>query len=261
MPRRGCDGGHLTPGVSVTGAVWTRCLTAVAIVSAIPLLTIGSLAIDERQVRRAVPVMVQLAIGALMGAVVFDLIPDALAAGRPPRLVALGVVGGVLAFLVFDRLLHRGHATSGGALVTLNLTGDLVHNAVDGMLIAAGFLTDPTLGVVTTVAVSMHELPREMGSFGVFVHGGLSMRRAVAYNAVTGLAAFSGAIIAMLAGTMVQGVAIALLPVAAGTFVYLASVLFRSAVAARRDAGGGWLPFAAWITVGAAVTGLLHRLS
>jgi zinc and cadmium transporter len=218
--------------------VWTRCLTAVAIVSAIPLVAVGSLAIDERQVRRAVPVMVQLAIGALLGAVVFDLIPDALAAGRPPRLVALGVIGGVLAFLIFDRLLHRRHASSGAALVTLNLTGDLVHNAVDGMLIAAGFLTNPTLGVVTTVAVSMHELPREMGSFGVFVHGGLSMRRAVAYNAVTGVAAFSGAILAMVAGTMVQGVATALLPVAAGTFVYLSVALFRSAVAARRDAGG-----------------------
>lgn len=228
--------------------------------SAIPLLAFGTLAVDERLVRRTVPVLVRLAIGALLGAVVFDLLPEALAAGRPPLVVAIGVLSGLGAFVLFDRLLHR-RQTAGTALVRLNLTGDLLHNTVDGMLIAAGFLTDPTLGVVTTVAVSMHELPREFGSFGVFLQGGLSMRRALAYNALAGVAAFGGAIVALAAGTIVRGVALALLPVAAGTFVYLAVALLRVAVAERRDRGGGWVTFVAWIAVGVAVTGLLHGSS
>jgi zinc and cadmium transporter len=93
------------------------------------------------------------------------------------------------------------------------------------MLIAATFLTDPAVGVLTTVAVSLHEVPRELGSFGVFVHGGVPVGRAVRYNVVTALLSAAGAAGVLAAGPHAAGLARALLPFAAGNFLYIAASL------------------------------------
>jgi zinc and cadmium transporter len=240
-----------------------KALVAVAIISAIPLLGLAALAVDTSVVRRAVPALIRLAAGALVGAACFDLIPEALAAGRRPPFVVGAVIAGFGLFVALDLGLHRrpvGHdAARRASLVRLNFIGDVVHNAVDGMLIAAGFLTDASLGVLTSVAVAMHELPREFGSFGIFLHGGLSVRRAIAYNAVTGVSALLGAAVTLAIGTRVRGAATALLPLAAGAFLYLALALLREAgreVRARERRGQrlGWAALAAWVGVGMAVT-------
>jgi zinc and cadmium transporter len=237
------------------GVTWVRALAAVGIISAIPLLAFATLALDVAVVRRGVPALVRLAIGALVGAALFDLIPDAIASGQSRPMVALTVVIGLVAFLGVDRLLHRQPGlTRDGALVRLNFTGDVVHNALDGMLIAASFLTNPGIGIVTTVAVALHELPREFGSFGVFLHGGLSVRRAIGYNALTGLAALAGAVITLAVGTSGSVVAARLLPVSAGAFLYLAGALLQTALTEREESGGSWVGFAAWIVAGMAVT-------
>jgi zinc and cadmium transporter len=234
---------------------WVRALIAVGVISAIPLLAFATLALDVAVVRRTVPTLVRLAIGALVGAVLFDLVPDAIAAGQSPAEVAATLVAGFVLFLAIDRLLHRQrNLTRDGALVRLNFTGDVVHNALDGMLIAASFLANPGVGIVTTVAVALHELPREFGSFGVFLHGGLSVRRAIGYNALTGLAALAGAIVTLVVGTTGSVVAARLLPVSAGAFLYLAGVLLQTALLERHESGGSWVPFVGWICVGMALT-------
>jgi zinc and cadmium transporter len=234
---------------------WVRALVAVGIISAIPLLAFASLALDVTVIRRGVPALVRLAIGALIGAAFFDLIPDAIAAGQSPPLVAVTVAVGLVLFLGIDRLLHRQpDLTRDGALVRLNFTGDVVHNALDGMLIAASFLTTPGIGIVTTVAVALHELPREFGSFGVFLHGGLSVRRAIGYNAITGLAALAGAIITLAVGAGGSVVAARLLPVSAGAFLYLAGALLQTALAERQVSGGRWVSFVGWIAAGMSLT-------
>jgi zinc and cadmium transporter len=104
---------------------------------------------------------------------------------------------------------------------------------------------------VTTLAVALHELPREFGSFGVFLHGGLSVRRAIGYNALTGLAALAGAIITLSVGTGGSVVAARLLPVSAGAFLYLAGALLQTALVERT---GGWAPFVGWIGAGMGLT-------
>src|SRR5215813_2142935 len=147
--------------------VWIECLLAVAIVSAIPLASAVVLFVDPTIVRRAVPVLVRLAIG----------------------LIGFGLLD-----QIFDRL------SSDRRIVWLNFIGDTFHNGVDGVLIAASFLANPSLGIVATLAVSLHELPRELGSLGIFIHGGLTPKRAYGLNALTGLAALAGAAVTLLLG-------------------------------------------------------------
>jgi len=234
-------------------------MVAVLFVSTIPLVGIAFFAWNERAVRRAVPQLVCFAVGALLGAAFFQLIPEAYERARAPRAVPATVLLGHATFFALEWLLHGvhghhdahrgahahglthapghapGHAHGAptatpararrSALVTLNLLGDALHNLLDGMLIAATFLTDPAVGVLTTVAVSLHEVPRELGSFGVFVHGGVTARRALAYNMWTALLAALGAAATLVLGTRAAGLAHALLPFAAGNFLYIAASL------------------------------------
>jgi zinc and cadmium transporter len=229
--------------------VWIECLLAVAVVSAIPLASAVVLLLDPTVVRRAVPVLVRLATGALIGAVLFDLIPEALAAGQRPWRVATSLVVGLVGFGLIDQAFDR--LTSSRRIVWLNFTGDILHNAVDGVLIAASFLANPSLGIVAALAVSLHELPRELGSLGIFIHGGLAPVRAYGLNALTGLAALGGAALTLAVGLRARGIATEIVPIAAGTFVYIAATLIRSTQRPR-------LIDATWIAAGfalVAVTG------
>lgn len=246
-----------------TAALWRDTLLAVLAVSALPLAGIGVLTWHERAVRRAAPLLVCFAVGALAGAALFQLIPEAYegahagtSAGglRVPALVLVGYA----AFHALEWVLHtahghhdparaapgcaaHGHAPTAAAarrpLVVLNLAGDALHNLLDGMLIAATFLADPAVGLLTTLAVSLHEVPRELGSFGVFVHAGVAPRRALAYNVWTAVLAAAGAAATLLAGARVAGAAHTILPFAAGNFLYVAGSLVGPLVrlpAARR---------------------------
>lgn len=152
------------------------------------------------------------------------------------------------------------HAT---ALVPLTFTGDALHNFVDGVLIAAGFLSGTSVGVLTLMAVALHELPRELGTFGILVHGGVPAMRAVRYNLATGIISLGGALLTLAVGaTLAASVAPYVLPLAAGTYLYIGAMVLRSAL---RDTG--WAPTSVrwgrlvWATVGASgalVAGLLR---
>jgi zinc and cadmium transporter len=133
----------------------------------------------------------------------------------------------------------------------MTLVGDTIHNLVDGMLIAAGFLADPSVGILTVVAVGLHELPREIGSFSLFVHGGVRPMRAVAYNALTGVVAMAGAALTLVVGTQVVGLANYLLPVAAGTYLYIAQVVGRASLQDRPHGERHWRRLG-WAVVGLA---------
>ena len=225
--------------------VWIECLLAVTIVSAIPLASAVVLLVDPTVVRRAVPALVRIAIGALIGAVLFDLIPESLAAGQRPARVATALAIGLGGFGLLDQAVDR--LSSSQRIVWLNFAGDGLHNAVDGVLIAASFLADPSLGIVATLAVSLHELPRELGSLGIFLHGGLAPLRAYSLNALTGFAALAGAALTLLIGLRARGIATEMVPIAAGTFLYIAATLVRSTPRPR-------LVDATWIAGGLAVT-------
>jgi zinc and cadmium transporter len=105
----------------------------------------------------------------------------------------------------------------------LNLIGDGIHNFTDGLVIAASFVADIKLGVVTTLAVLFHEVPQEMGDFGILVYGGFSKTKALFLNFVCALTAVLGAIIGYILSNITTGVSLFLISFTAGGFIYIAA--------------------------------------
>jgi zinc and cadmium transporter len=133
---------------------------------------------------------------------------------------------GFTVFFLIEKLLHWHHCHEGPcevhAFTYLILFGDGIHNFIDGLIIAASFLVDIPFGIVTTLLIIGHELPQELGDFGVLLHGGFSARKALAFNFLSQMTAVAGGI----AGFLISGAAgftTLLLPFAAGGFVYIAA--------------------------------------
>jgi zinc and cadmium transporter len=213
---------------------WVLSLLSVLGVSLVSLLGLLTLSADEARLRRLAGALMSFAVGALLGDAFIHLIPEIFAAAEPTLRPSLLVLGGMLLFFVVEKLLRRHHGTlhvhhqdreSGRAeLAAINLFGDGVHNFIDGVLIAASYLSSPTLGAATTVAVLLHEIPQEFGDFGVLVHSGLSVRKALLLNLGSASVAILGASVTLMLGAVAgRAITDALLPVAAGGFVYIAT--------------------------------------
>ncbi len=242
--------------------VWFYALGSVALISCISLVGAFTLSRDERWLENRVGDLVSMAAGVLLGSAVVHLLPEAFERLGNGLRLPLYFLAGFVGFFFLERYLwahhhglegepphplgghHHGghhethtHAAAVGTgvgtgdagdtpvhpLVTLNLIGDGIHNFIDGMLIAAAFLIDPGLGVVTAVAIMLHELPQEIGDFAVLVHGGLSPKRALFFNFLSASMALGGAFLALMIGTRVEGFVEVLIPVAAGNFLYVAA--------------------------------------
>jgi zinc and cadmium transporter len=210
--------------------VWSQTLLSVALVSAVPLAIAVLLPPNEASLRRIVPLLVAFAAGALLGAAFLHMLPESLAAGgRGARHGAI-VLTGFFGFFILEQYLWSHEHASWRAsrlhlspLALLNVVGDGIHNMVDGMVIAAAYLTDTSLGVATTLAVLLHEVPQEIGDLGILLHTGLSRRRAIAWNMASALSAFVGAVGVLVVGARVTQLATVLVPFAAGGFIYIAA--------------------------------------
>jgi zinc and cadmium transporter len=213
---------------------WVLSLVSVAGVSLVSLAGLATLALDEGRTRRLAGLLVSFAVGALLGDAFIHLIPQAFTRDADTLRPSLLVLGGMLLFFVVEKLLrhehgllHRHHHPEAGArpeLAAINVLGDAIHNFIDGVLIAGSYLVSPALGLATTVAVLCHEIPQELGDFGVLIHSGLSVRRAVLVNLGSASAAVLGTVVALLLGEVSGPVLTeALIPMAAGGFVYIAA--------------------------------------
>ena len=192
----------------------------------------------DRWQARLLPHLVSFAIGALLGAAFLALLPHAFAGADEVTVYRLGlaVLLGVLGFFLLEKtvLWRHCHATDCEAHApvgdtpapstagTLVLVGDAVHNLVDGVLIAAAFMTDIHLGIVTAVAVAAHEIPQEVGDFAVLLHSGFSRRRALFYNVLSSLTTVAGALGAWYGLAGARTVLPYVLAVAAASFIYIA---------------------------------------
>ena len=187
--------------------------------------------------------LVAFAVGAMFGGAVLHLIPEAYAALGPGLLPGLLVLAGVGAFFVLEKFLHwhhhhdvpglegepashsHGHShadESPQQVAMMSIAGNAAHNLIDGAIVAASFLVSPETGFVTALAVVLHEIPQEIGNFGVLLFGGYSPRRALAVNFASGLVGLVGAGLTLVAGQYVAGLADYLLPFTAGGFLYIA---------------------------------------
>ena len=227
---------------------------------------------DERR-NALLPHLVSFATGALLGAALLALLPHALEAGGGTHGIGIALVGGIVVFFVLEKLVlwrhchvdaceahgptehHRARASA-----TLILWGDAFHNVLDGVLIAAAFMTDPHLGVVTTIAVFAHEIPQEVGDLAILLHGGMSRRRALVLNVAVSLASVAGAVIAwFLLARALEWLPYAL-AVAAASFLYVAVADLIPGLHRRVDARTS-VKQVALIALGVLVIGFSHEFA
>lgn len=227
---------------------WTATFTSIAVVTGVPLVIILALAGPVRNVARLLPWLVSFGAGALLGAAVFHLLPEAYERHPSVGFVALSVAAGAIGSFLLERWLHRVQHTpheapprdpslsafDDPAMVTISVAADGIHNFVDGALIAAAFLAGEGAGLAVALAMLAHELPREIGTFGVFVHYGTSVRRAVGLTLVTGSLAFLGAALTLWLGESAARLAEVLVPFAAGSFLFVGAAVMLSQLKAQR---------------------------
>jgi zinc and cadmium transporter len=179
--------------------------------------------------RRAIPYLVSFAVGVLLTAAMLDLLPEA-AESLPLSAVLATTLAGIFGFFLLEKLAlwHHGHALQLGRSPQFKpagpmiLVGDALHNFADGVLLAAAFLTDVHMGAVTTLAVVAHEIPREMGDFGILLDSGYSKRQALMWNVLFSMAAVLGGVVGYVGLSGVHGAIPYVLAVSAASFIYIA---------------------------------------
>lgn len=242
---------------------------SVAIAASLTLAVLG----------RVVKSLVSLSAGVLLGTALLHVLPEAFEGGAAsPQVLFATLLGGLLFFWLLEKAeLYRhdhhhegdGHhhhhhfdrqqAGRGGLSV---LVGDTVHNFCDGVIIAAAFLADPALGVVTSVAILAHEIPQEAGDFIVLLGAGFSRRKALLFNALSGLAAVAGGVLGYFLVGPWQEALPYMLVVAASSFIYVAVADLLPQLQQRLS----WretLAQVAWLAAGLALvlaaTGIVHE--
>lgn len=169
------------------------------------------------------------AAGALLGTAFFDLLPESLHDAES-SIVFVFVLAGILFFFILERFLHWYHhhqseieALKGKPIVSLIVVGDTIHNFIDGIAIAATFLVSIPLGIVTAIAVGAHEIPQEIGDFGILLKQKLKSRKIILINVFSAFAALAGAILMFVFGEPLEEYVIpVMLPITAGFFIYIA---------------------------------------
>lgn len=208
--------------------IWIYTLASVTVVSLVSLVGIVMLAIQKEKLKDIVLYLVSFAVGALFGDALIHLIQEAFEQLGSHVTTSLLIITGVLLFFILEKFLHWQHChipTSKDHIhpvATINLVGDAVHNLLDGLIIGASFLVSIPIGLTTTLAIILHEIPQEIGDFGIFIYKGISVKKALLYNFLSALFSFVGAILSLTIGPYIEGYTAILIPITAGGFLYIA---------------------------------------
>ena len=182
--------------------------------------------------------LVSFGAGALFGDAFIHLLPESVeAVGGFTLAISVPILLGIVLSFIVEKFVHwhhchhinhtghkhhLDHQQRGTTLASMNLFGDAVHNFIDGVIIAASYLVSIPVGIVTTIAVLLHELPQELGDFGILLHTGMSKGKALWYNFLVSLTAIAGVLIAFFLNNYIGGLTQFLLPFSAGAFIYIA---------------------------------------
>ena len=196
---------------------------AIALIAFIGIFT---LLLKEKLLNKILLILVSLSAGALMGGAFLHLIPEAVEKSQGLDIFLFVLVGFIL-FFVIEKVLHWRHCHKGKCDVHtfhyMNLVGDAIHNFIDGLILAASFVTSVELGLTTTIAIAAHEIPQEIGDFGVLIYGGFKKKKAIILNFIVALTIVIGGLIGYFISKSVESAATFLLPFAAGGFIYIAA--------------------------------------
>ncbi len=179
---------------------------------------------------RLLTVLVAFSAGAMMGGAFLHLIPEALELFPSGEILQLFIylLSGFTLFFVLEGFIqwHHHHAREHPNIMPFSyliLVSDTLHNFLDGLVMAAAFMSSLNLGFITTLVISFHEIPQEIGDFGILVYGGFRKSKALLFNFLSALSAILGGVIGFLISEKVTGSTVFLLPFAAGNFIYIAA--------------------------------------
>jgi zinc and cadmium transporter len=209
--------------------VWVYALSGVAIVSLISLIGAFTISMDMLRLRRALRYLIAFAAGALLGDAFLHLLPEAIQDGNAAQ-VSFRILTGLVVFLFLERVVYWRHSHlpthehAPHPVGITNLVGDALHNFLDGVIIGGSFLVSVPLGISTTLAVILHEIPQEIGDFSVLIHAGYGRRRALWLNFLSAVVAILGTTTTLILGSSIENISAYLVPLTIGGFLYIATV-------------------------------------
>jgi zinc and cadmium transporter len=195
------------------------------VISMVSFVGVFTLSISPKKLEHYLDYMVALSVGGLLGGAFLHLLPELASEGFDTSISAT-ILLGIIAFFAVEKFIcwHHCHKTEHKALsfTYMNLIGDSLHNFLDGVILAAAFISGPAVGIAAAIAVFLHEIPQEIGDFGVLLKGGFSRKKALVMNFLIALTAFIGALVAIFAYEMIEGILPYFIAVAMGGFIYIA---------------------------------------
>ena len=208
--------------------VWLYTIISVLIVSLISLIGILTLSIKANRLKTILIYFIAFSAGALFGDAFLHLLPELVEKNGFTLTISSFILVGIAIFFTMEKIIHWQHCHHPiteehvHPFAIMNLVGDGVHNFIDGLIIGVSYIVSIPVGIATTIAVVLHEIPQEIGDFGVLIHGGFSKAKALVLNFLTALAAIIGAVIALLASRYVENIELFIIPIAVGGFIYIA---------------------------------------
>lgn len=229
-------------------SIWIWSLLSVLVVSLVSFVGVFGLGLKESLVRRSIFFLVALSVGALFGDALLHIIPEIFSGGDPEdwlsgtstKFAPFGIFIGIMIFFTLEKVLHWHHVHNAEEIHSpdasnvdcyerhikpigpMVLVADGMHNLIDGVIIGVSYMVSIEVGIATTIAVILHEIPQEIADFGVLLHAGYSKLQALWYNFLSALLAFVGLIIALVIGNSAQVFTPMALAIAAGGFIYIA---------------------------------------
>jgi zinc and cadmium transporter len=203
-------------------------LLSVIMVSLFSLVGVLFIFMRKKQLDKVLLFLVSLSAGSLFGGALLHLLPEIVEEAGFTLSISLSVLGGILIFFLIEKYVHWHHCHNPNCkehknhLAVMNLVGDGLHNFVDGLIIAGSYLISVPLGIATTIAVIFHEVPQEIGDFGVLLYSGFSKIKALFWNFLSALVAVFGAIVGLVLGSASEVFVQLIIPFAAGGFIYIA---------------------------------------
>lgn len=204
--------------------IWA--IAASVAVSLVSLIGIFTLLLKEHFLHKILILLIAFSAGALIGGAFLHLLPEALEITAPEKIFPCLIVG-FIAFFILEKYLHWRHCHEGicsvHAFTYLNLIGDSIHNFIDGLVIGSSFIVNVHFGVITSLVIIFHEIPQEIGDFGVLLYGGFSKFKALFYNFITALTCVLGTVAGYFISEYMGNFTAFLLPFTAGGFIYIAA--------------------------------------
>lgn len=222
--------------------IWLYSLVSVVLVSLLALIGAPFMLFKEAWLKRTLFILISLSVGALFGDAFIHLIPEIYQSGQSSVLLSTYILLGIIMFFVLEKFINWHHHHEEENADSLNheptekcaencqaeafgytiLIGDTLHNFIDGIIIASSYLISFEVGLATTIAVVIHEIPHEVGDLAVMLHAGFSRGKALFFNFLSALASVLGAILALLLSGQIESIVPILLALATGGFIYVA---------------------------------------